>query len=140
MQIIDLTVPIGPDTYSPPSVNQPIGIQQYFKEPGFWMVSEITMMLHAGSHVDFTKHYVEDGETAEGVPLERTSGEAVLIDLGQVEPDRDITPKDLDAAAPEIRPGDIVRCLRLGLWDPEKDRLVSFAEARRSRPALAGVD
>jgi kynurenine formamidase len=108
MQIIDLTVPIGPDTYSPPSVNQPIGIQQYFKEPGFWMVSEITMMLHAGSHVDFTKHYVEDGETAEGVPLERTSGEAVLIDLGQVEPDRDITPKDLDAAAPEIRPGDIV--------------------------------
>lgn len=37
-------------------------------------------------------------------------------------------------------PSDIVRCLRLNLWDPEKDRLVSFAEARRCRPALAGVD
>ena len=47
------------------SVNQPIGIKEYYKEPGFWMVSEITMMLHSGSHVDFTKHYVEDGETAD---------------------------------------------------------------------------
>lgn len=36
-------------------------------------------------------------------------------------------------------PTDIFRCLRLNLWDPEKDRLVSFAEARRSRPAPAGV-
>ena len=50
MRIVDLTVPIGSDTYSPPSVNQPIGITTHFKEPGFWMVSEITMMLHSGSH------------------------------------------------------------------------------------------
>jgi kynurenine formamidase len=107
-RIADLTAAIGPDTYSPPSVNQPIGIQQHFKEPGFWMVSEITMMLHAGSHVDFTKHYVEDGETAEKVLLERTCGEAVLIDLSPLEPDHDITPDDLEAAAPEVRPGDIV--------------------------------
>ena len=108
MDIVDLTVPIGRDTYSPPSVNQPIRIEEYHKEPGFWMVSEITMMLHAGSHVDFTKHYNADGETAEHVLLDRTCGEAVLIDLTPVEPDHDITPKDLEAAAPEIRTGDIV--------------------------------
>jgi omega-6 fatty acid desaturase (delta-12 desaturase) len=29
-------------------------------------------------------------------------------------------------------PSDIIRCLRLNLWDPQKDRLVSFAEARRA--------
>lgn len=108
MEIIDLTVPIGTDTYSPPSVNQPIGIEQYHKEPGFWMVSEITMMLHSGSHVDFTKHYVEDGETAETVPLDRTCGEAVIIDLMPLQPDHDITPADLEAAAPDIRDGDVV--------------------------------
>jgi kynurenine formamidase len=108
MRIIDLTVPIGTDTYSPPSVNQPIGIKEYYKEPGFWMVSEITMMLHSGSHVDFTKHYVEDGETAENVPLDRTCGEAVIIDLTPIEPDHDISPADLEAAALEIRPGDVV--------------------------------
>lgn len=108
MKIVDLTVPIGRDTYSPPSVNRPIRIEEHYKEPGFWMVSEITMMLHAGSHVDFTKHYVEDGETAEQVPLDRTCGEAVMIDLTPVEPDHDITPDDLAAAAPEIRSGDVV--------------------------------
>lgn len=31
-----------------------------------------------------------------------------------------------------LRPTDMVRCLRLNLWDPKKDRLVSFAEARRA--------
>ncbi len=36
-------------------------------------------------------------------------------------------------------PGDIVRCFRLKLWDPERDRLVSFAEARRAAPATAPV-
>jgi kynurenine formamidase len=108
MDIVDLTVPIGKDTYSPPSVNQPIGIKEYYKEPGFWMVSEITMMLHAGSHVDFTKHFLEDGETAENVLLDRTCGEAVVIDLTPVEPDHDIIVDDLVAAAPEIRAGDIV--------------------------------
>ena len=108
MRIVDLTVPIGSDTYSPPSVNQPIEIAKHYKEPGFWMVSEITMMLHSGSHVDFTKHYQEEGETAEEVALDRTSGEAVVIDLTPVEPDHDITPADLQAAAPAIREGDIV--------------------------------
>ncbi len=108
MNLVDLTVSIGKDTFSPPSVNQPIGIKEHYKEPGFWMVSEITMMLHSGSHVDFTKHYVEHGETAENVLLERTCGDAVIIDLTPVEPDHDITPADLAAASPEIHRDDIV--------------------------------
>ena len=116
MRIVDLTVPIGTDTYSPPSVNQPIAVKEYYKEPGFWMVSEITMMLHAGSHVDFTKHYTENGETAENVHLDRTCGEAVIIDLTDIEEDHDITPEDLAAAAPEIRNGDIV-LIRTGWSD-----------------------
>lgn len=116
MRIVDLTVAIGTDTYSPPSVNQPIDITQHFKEPGFWMVSEIKMMLHAGSHVDFTKHYREDGEVAGDILLDRTCGEAVIIDLSHIEPEHDITPGDLEAAAPEIRQGDIV-LVRTGWTD-----------------------
>jgi kynurenine formamidase len=117
MRIVDLTVPIGSDTYSPPSVNQPIGISKRFKEPGFWMVSEITMALHAGSHVDFTAHYREEGETAERVALDRTSGEAVLIDLTPMAADHDIGVADLESAAPEIRRGDVV-LIRTG-WSDE---------------------
>lgn len=108
MRIVDLTVPIGADTYSPPSVNKPIVMTEYHKEPGFWLATKVEMMLHSGSHVDFTKHYREDGETAEAVPLDRTSGEAVVIDLSHVGEDHDITVADLEAAAPEIRQGDVV--------------------------------
>jgi kynurenine formamidase len=108
MRIVDLTSSIGKDTYSPPSVNQPIEITEHYKEPGFWMVSDIKMMLHAGSHVDFTKHFQEDGETAEMISLDRTCGEAVVIDLAPLEPDHDITVADLEGAAPEIRSGDVV--------------------------------
>ena len=45
MRFVDLTSTIGTDTYSPPSVNQPIEITAHYKEPGFWMVSDIKMML-----------------------------------------------------------------------------------------------
>jgi kynurenine formamidase len=62
-------------------VNEPIEIKEYHKESGFWMLSEITMLLHSGSDVDFTKHYVADGKTAKTVLLERTRGEAVVVDL-----------------------------------------------------------
>jgi hypothetical protein len=54
MTIVDLSAPIGKDPSSPPSVNEPIEIKEYHKESGFWMVSEITMLLHSGSDVDFT--------------------------------------------------------------------------------------
>ncbi len=39
-----------------------------------------------------------------------------------------------------LRPADIVRCFRLNLWDPEKDRLVSYAEARDTQPTTAAVN
>jgi len=74
------------------------------------------MSLHSGSHVDFTGHYREDGDTAEGVPLERTGGEAVLIDLTPLEANHQIGVADLEKAAPEIRPGDIV-LVRTGWTD-----------------------
>lgn len=32
-----------------------------------------------------------------------------------------------------LRPRDVIRCLRLKLWDPNQDRFVSFAEARAAR-------
>ena len=138
MRIVDLTVPIGSDTYGPPSVNQPIGITRRFKEPGFWMVSEITMALHAGSHVDFTAHYREDGETAEGVSLDRTSGEAVVIDLTPIEPDHDISVADLEAAAPDIREGDIVLVAGKGheAWQESKGQRVPFSDEAAVQAAL----
>lgn len=98
MNIVDLTVPIGASTFSPPSVNRPIGVDVKYKEPGFWQVTSVSMALHAGSHVDFSRHHREDGESADEVDLNRVCGPARLIDLGELDEGHVIAVADLEAA------------------------------------------
>jgi arylformamidase len=108
MQIVDLTVPIGEDTLSPPSVNLQLKLTSYHRGPGFWQASKVEMLLHTGSHVDFARHTQEFGETAADVDLSRVFGEALVVNLSHVGPSHGISVADLEAHAPEISPGDIV--------------------------------
>jgi kynurenine formamidase len=108
MRIVDLTVPIGPGTLSPPSVNMQLKITPRYRGPGYWRASSVEMVLHTGSHVDFSAHVRADGETAIDVPLDRFSGEALVVNVGPCEPSHGVSVADLEKAAPEIRPGDIV--------------------------------
>ena len=107
-KIIDLSVTIGEDTLSPPSVGISLNLTSYHRGPGFWQASKIEMLLHTGSHVDFTKHVQEDGETAADVSLDRVFGQALVIDLSFVEANHEISVADLEQYAPPIEPGDIV--------------------------------
>jgi kynurenine formamidase len=107
-KIVDLSVPIGEDTLSPPSVSTRLKLTSYHRGPGFWQASKVEMILHTGSHVDFTKHVQAEGETAVDVPLERVFGQALVIDLSFAEANHEITVADLERHAPQIRPGDIV--------------------------------
>jgi len=107
MTIVDLSVPIGPGTFSPPSVNLEVALETTRLEPG-WQASKIEMLLHTGSHVDFSLHYRSDGEEASTVSLDRVIGDAVVIDLTPIERLHEITPADLEARAPELREGDII--------------------------------
>jgi arylformamidase len=108
MQIVDLSVPIGEDTLSPPSVNFELQLTSYHRGPGFWQASKVEMLLHTGSHVDFMRHVQEDGETAADVELSRVCGDALIVDLGFAEPSHEISVADLEAHAPPIHKGDIV--------------------------------
>ncbi len=107
-RIVDLSVAIGEDTISPPSVNARLTLTPFHRGPGFWQASQVTMVLHTGSHVDFTRHVQPDGETAADVALDRVCGEALLIDLGDVAANHEIGVADLEAHAPPIERGDIV--------------------------------
>jgi kynurenine formamidase len=107
-RIVDLSVSIGENTLSPPSVNARLKLTSYHRGPGFWQASKIEMLLHTGSHVDFTKHVQEDGETAVDVSLERVFGDALVVDLSFAEANHEISVADMEAQAPELRPGDIV--------------------------------
>ena len=108
MQIVDLSVPIGEDTLSPPSVNIQLQMTSYHRGPGFWQASKVEMLLHTGSHVDFGLHVEEGGETAADVDLSRVCGPALIVDLSFAGPSHEITVSDLEAHAPPIRDGDIV--------------------------------
>jgi len=107
MRIIDLSVPIGEATLSPPSVNLQLQLTSFHRGPGFWQASKIEMLLHTGSHVDFSKHTVEDGETAVDVDLDRVFGSALVVDLSHIGPNHEISVADMEAHAQAIQPGDI---------------------------------
>lgn len=107
-RIVDLSVLIGESTFSPPSVNARLKLTSFHRGPGFWQASKIEMLLHTGSHVDFTRHVQADGETAADVALERVFGDALVVDLSFAEANHEISVADMEAHAPEIRPGDIV--------------------------------
>ena len=107
-RIVDLSVPIGEDTLSPPSVGLQLELTSYHRGPGFWQASKIEMLLHTGSHVDFSKHVQEDGETAVDVSLERVCGKALVVDLSFVEANHEICVADLEEHCPRLEAGDIV--------------------------------
>jgi kynurenine formamidase len=107
-KIIDLSVVIGQETLSPPSVNLQLEMTSYHRGPGFWQASKIEMLLHTGSHVDFTRHVQADGETAVDVSLDRVCGDALVVDLSFAGPNHEISVADLQEHAPPIQPGDIV--------------------------------
>lgn len=106
--IVDLSVPIGEDTLSPPSVGLQLQMTSYHRGPGFWQASKIEMLLHTGSHVDFARHVQEDGETAEDVGLDRVCGDALVVDLSFAQANHEISVADLEQHCPELAPGDIV--------------------------------
>ena len=108
MKIVDLTVPIGEETLSPPSVNLQLTLTSYHRGPGFWQASKVEMLLHTGSHVDFLRHVQEDGETAVDVGLERVSGDALVVDLSFAGPNHEISVLDMEKYAREVKNGDIV--------------------------------
>lgn len=115
MRIVDLTVELSEETYSPPSVNQPLSVTVFTKEPG-WQATKVDLMLHSGSHVDFSRHYRADGDVAENVLLERVCGPAVVVDIADIAPNSPITRELLEKRTPSVEPGDII-LVRTGWTD-----------------------
>ncbi|NIL77318.1 cyclase family protein [Rhodococcus sp. B10] len=70
-------------------------------------VSEISMVVHIGTHVDSPRHFYADGPAFEDVPLERLTGPGVVVQI-DVEPGGVISAEHFENATPSIEPGDIV--------------------------------
>ena len=74
--------------------------------------------VHGFTHMDAARHCVPGGPTTEQIPLERTVGDAAVVDLTPIEPNEAITGPRLAAAAAHVRPGDIV--VMRSCWEQQR--------------------
>jgi arylformamidase len=106
-RLVDLTVPVGVDTKSPPSTDMRVELERHRRGPGFWQVTSIRQSLHTGSHVDSGLHCYQDGGTTDQLTLEQVCGDAVLFDLGELPASTEVTAGMLERADPGLREGQI---------------------------------
>jgi kynurenine formamidase len=104
---IDLSWPLSPTVPRLASFPPPrIGRFKSMPEDPF-NVTELSMVVHLGTHVDSPSHFMVDGPAMDEVPLARLMGTGVVwrVDApleGWIEPD------DLERMEPRVLPGDIV--------------------------------
>lgn len=82
MKLIDISVPLDSRLPTYPG-NTPFSLQpiKRIAEGGSSNVSTIHMSVHAGTHVDAPRHFLEGGAGAESLPLELLCGRARVVEL-----------------------------------------------------------
>jgi arylformamidase len=90
-------------------------LPEYERPSEAWYVmSEVQMWSHVGTHMESPFHYLKDGEDCAEIPLTRVVGEGILIDFTDKAVGEPITVEDLEQRGQGICAGDIV-FIRTGL-------------------------
>lgn len=113
MGVIDLSVPLTPETSVPPALRDhrmrtESRVAESRRGPHQIHVGFISLCLHTGTHVDAPLHALPGTRDIGQVGLEDLMGEAVLLDLGELAANRAIGVADLDPFGREVREKDIV--------------------------------
>ena len=85
-------------------------------EGEWYVMSDVDLMGHVGTHIEAPFHCLKNGEDISQIPLDRLTGDAVMLNLVNAEAEGGVTLQQVqDAAgvAGGIRKGDIVFC-RMG--------------------------
>ncbi len=81
----------------------------YIRPPQAWYImSEVKLWSHVGTHMESPFHYLKDGEDIAKVPLKKVVGECLLIDFSDKKVREAITAPDLEERGKNIQTGDIV--------------------------------
>jgi len=104
---IDLTWPLSPSvprisSFPPPRIKR---IARIPEEP--LNITELSMIVHIGTHVDSPRHFFNDGPALEDVPLARLMGTGVVWRIDKPL-DGMIEAEDFERARPSLAPGDIL--------------------------------
>ncbi len=118
--------------------------------PEIWyIVCEIEMLTHAGTHIEFPYHHWEPGAGAADYPLERLIGEAVVLDFHHKKPGESISLAEVQAHERRIKEGDIIfirtdldRLYRTPGWNDQPHLTTEACEwlVRVKKPRVIGTD
>jgi arylformamidase len=80
--IYDISTPISDSTPVYPG-DPPVRIKRIsdLADQGECTLSEITMSLHAGTHIDAPSHFIAGAPNVESIPLDLLIGDATLVDI-----------------------------------------------------------
>ena len=132
MRIIDLSLPIVSDHVRWP-VEQTV--KGDLSAGDIAQVTTIKVSCHSFTHVDARRHYFEDGATIEATPLDDLVGEAIVVDLMDVQPNEEIGPDKLAERGAAVGTGDRV-ILKSG-W--HRHRNFNTREFWTEAPYLSGA-
>ena len=87
MRIIDITMPLGPETPVYPG-DPPVELARLTEADGGdgFALSRLTLGTHAGTHVDPPAHLLPDGAAVDDLPLDVLVGPARLMDAAHGRP------------------------------------------------------
>jgi len=82
---------------------------QYKRSDNVWYIlQDISMSSHCGTHIEFPYHHNRDGLHAGNFPLERLIGNALLLDYRHKQPGDAVTLKELLDYNHKIKKGDML--------------------------------
>lgn len=82
---------------------------QYQKDKETWyIIQEIRMFSHCGTHIEFPYHHTRDGMDASAFPFERLISDCVLLDFSHKQPGDFVVLGEIKEREAMIRPGDSV--------------------------------
>jgi arylformamidase len=84
MQIIDITRPLSGDSVVYPGDTPPCFTQE---DRGLYLISELRMNSHSGTHIDAPVHYLKSGPTVDAVPLSHLVGPCRVLDVSGAGPE-----------------------------------------------------
>ncbi|MHB8164533.1 MAG: cyclase family protein [Methanoregula sp.] len=78
MEIFDITRPLSAETLVYPGDSKP-SFQQ--RDEGKYLISDLHMSTHTGTHIDAPVHYLKSGATIDTIPLINLIGSCRVVDV-----------------------------------------------------------
>jgi arylformamidase len=82
MKIMDVTRPLTKDLLVYPGDVFPTFKQE---DRGLYLISDLHMSSHTGTHIDAPTHYLKAGDTIDTIPLSRIIGRCRVIDVSRTD-------------------------------------------------------